>query len=135
MQQAVLETLPGNRTYFCPACISGLTMHQPFCPLLHTTQVQVSQYTPLTALRLGELALEAGVPPGVLNVLTGAVTWLVAALGSLGHGWPSGAQLVHRMICRPHCFSSSSAQCVWQPALPADPALCMQARAASAEML
>lgn len=33
--------------------------------------VQVSQYTPLTALRLGELALEAGVPPGVLNVLTG----------------------------------------------------------------
>jgi len=27
--------------------------------------------TPLTALRLGEIALEAGVPPGVLNVLTG----------------------------------------------------------------
>ncbi|KAI7838277.1 hypothetical protein COHA_007931 [Chlorella ohadii] len=38
---------------------------------LHPSQVQVSQYTPLTALRLGELALEAGVPPGVLNVLTG----------------------------------------------------------------
>jgi aldehyde dehydrogenase (NAD+) len=31
----------------------------------------VSQYTPLSALRLGELALEAGVPPGVFNVLTG----------------------------------------------------------------
>ena len=28
--------------------------------------------TPLTALRLGELALEAGIPPGVLNVLPGA---------------------------------------------------------------
>jgi acyl-CoA reductase-like NAD-dependent aldehyde dehydrogenase len=27
--------------------------------------------TPLTALRLGELALEAGIPPGVLNVLPG----------------------------------------------------------------
>jgi acyl-CoA reductase-like NAD-dependent aldehyde dehydrogenase len=33
--------------------------------------LQVSQYTPLTALRLGDLALEAGVPPGVLNVLPG----------------------------------------------------------------
>jgi phenylacetaldehyde dehydrogenase len=28
--------------------------------------------TPLTAIRLGELALEAGVPPGVLNVLPGS---------------------------------------------------------------
>lgn len=36
-----------------------------------TIVLKVSQYTPLTALRLGELALEAGVPPGVLNVLTG----------------------------------------------------------------
>jgi len=33
--------------------------------------LKVSQYTPLTALRLGELALEAGVPPGVFNILTG----------------------------------------------------------------
>lgn len=43
---------------------------------------QVSQYTPLTALRLGELALEAGVPPGVLNVLTGelAACWGTLAL-------------------------------------------------------
>ncbi|MCZ7641474.1 MAG: aldehyde dehydrogenase family protein [Pseudorhodoplanes sp.] len=30
-----------------------------------------AEQTPLTALRLGELALEAGVPPGVLNVVTG----------------------------------------------------------------
>ncbi len=30
-----------------------------------------ASYTPLTAIRLGELALEAGVPPGVLNVVTG----------------------------------------------------------------
>ncbi|KAL4449498.1 hypothetical protein ABPG77_007142 [Micractinium sp. CCAP 211/92] len=36
-----------------------------------TIVLKVSQYTPLTALRIGELALEAGVPPGVLNVLTG----------------------------------------------------------------
>jgi betaine-aldehyde dehydrogenase len=30
-----------------------------------------ASYTPLTAIRLGELALEAGVPPGILNVVTG----------------------------------------------------------------
>ena len=30
-----------------------------------------AEQTPLSALRLGELALEAGFPPGVLNVLTG----------------------------------------------------------------
>lgn len=36
-----------------------------------TIVLKVSQYTPLSALRLGELALEAGVPPGVLNILTG----------------------------------------------------------------
>jgi acyl-CoA reductase-like NAD-dependent aldehyde dehydrogenase len=31
----------------------------------------VAEQTPLTALRLGELALEAGMPPGVLNILPG----------------------------------------------------------------
>ncbi len=30
-----------------------------------------ASYTPLTALRLGALALDAGVPPGVLNIITG----------------------------------------------------------------
>jgi acyl-CoA reductase-like NAD-dependent aldehyde dehydrogenase len=30
-----------------------------------------AEQTPLTALRLGELALEAGIPPGVVNVVTG----------------------------------------------------------------
>jgi gamma-glutamyl-gamma-aminobutyraldehyde dehydrogenase len=33
--------------------------------------VKPAEQTSLTALRLGELALEAGVPPGVLNVVTG----------------------------------------------------------------
>jgi betaine-aldehyde dehydrogenase len=30
-----------------------------------------ASYSPLTAIRLGELALEAGIPPGILNVVTG----------------------------------------------------------------
>ncbi len=36
-----------------------------------TTVLKPAEQTPLSALRLGELALEAGIPPGVLNVLTG----------------------------------------------------------------
>jgi aldehyde dehydrogenase (NAD+) len=36
-----------------------------------TTVLKPAEQTPLTALRVGELALEAGFPPGVINVLTG----------------------------------------------------------------
>jgi len=36
-----------------------------------TVVLKPAEETPLTALRLAELALEAGFPPGVLNVLTG----------------------------------------------------------------
>ncbi len=36
-----------------------------------TVVLKPAEQTPLTALRLGELALEAGIPGGVLNVLTG----------------------------------------------------------------
>jgi betaine-aldehyde dehydrogenase len=38
--------------------------------------------TPLTTLRLGELALEAGLPPGVLNVITGAGDVVGAAMAA-----------------------------------------------------
>jgi acyl-CoA reductase-like NAD-dependent aldehyde dehydrogenase len=36
-----------------------------------TVVLKPAEQTPLTALRLGELALEAGFPPGVINVITG----------------------------------------------------------------
>jgi acyl-CoA reductase-like NAD-dependent aldehyde dehydrogenase len=36
-----------------------------------TTVLKPAEQTPLSALRLGELALEVGFPPGVVNVLTG----------------------------------------------------------------
>jgi acyl-CoA reductase-like NAD-dependent aldehyde dehydrogenase len=36
-----------------------------------TVVLKPAEQTPLTALRLGELALEVGFPPGVINILTG----------------------------------------------------------------
>jgi acyl-CoA reductase-like NAD-dependent aldehyde dehydrogenase len=36
-----------------------------------TAVIKPSEYTPLTALKLGALCLEAGFPPGVVNVITG----------------------------------------------------------------
>ncbi len=38
----------------------------------NTLVVKPASQTPLTALRLARLALEAGIPPGVLNVITGS---------------------------------------------------------------
>lgn len=49
-----------------------------------------SELTPLTALTLGDLALEAGIPPGVLNVVPGLGSVAGAALSS----HPSVAKLV-----------------------------------------
>ena len=38
--------------------------------------------TPLTALRLGQLCLEAGIPPGVVNIVTGTGAEAGAALAA-----------------------------------------------------
>jgi acyl-CoA reductase-like NAD-dependent aldehyde dehydrogenase len=45
-----------------------------------TVVLKPAEQTPLTALRLGELALEAGIPPGVLNVCPGLGETTGAAL-------------------------------------------------------
>ena len=46
-----------------------------------------ASYSPLTAIRLGELALEAGIPAGIVNVLTGPGGTAGAALaGHMGVG-------------------------------------------------
>jgi acyl-CoA reductase-like NAD-dependent aldehyde dehydrogenase len=49
----------------------------------NTAILKPASYTPLTAIRLGELALEAGFPPGVINVITGPGGTAGAALA--GH--------------------------------------------------
>lgn len=47
-----------------------------------TVVLKPSELTPLTALRLGELALEAGIPEGVINIVTGYGSEVGAALVS-----------------------------------------------------
>ena len=42
----------------------------------------MAEQTPLSALRVGELALEAGIPPGVLNIVPGSGSVAGAALAS-----------------------------------------------------
>ncbi|HJW79542.1 MAG TPA: aldehyde dehydrogenase family protein, partial [Beijerinckiaceae bacterium] len=51
-------------------------------PILHGI-LQVAEETPLSALRLGELLLEAGLPDGVVNIITGFGETAGAALA--GH--------------------------------------------------
>jgi len=46
----------------------------------NTVILKPASQTPLTALALGELALEAGFPPGVLNIVTGAGSTVGQAL-------------------------------------------------------
>lgn len=52
----------------------------PALAMGNTVVVKPASQTPLTALRLGQLALEAGIPPGVLNVVTGPGNTLGEAL-------------------------------------------------------
>ena len=55
------------------------------CPALATGStivIKPAEQTPLTALRLGELVMEAGIPPGVVNIVTGLGETAGAALTS-----------------------------------------------------
>jgi 5-carboxymethyl-2-hydroxymuconic-semialdehyde dehydrogenase len=72
-----------NYTLFHPVGVCGLISpwNVPFmtatwktAPALafgNTAVLKMSELSPLTAARLGELALEAGIPPGVLNIVHG----------------------------------------------------------------
>jgi aldehyde dehydrogenase (NAD+) len=59
-----------------------------------TAVLKPAEQSPLSALRLAELALEAGLPPGVLNVVT-------------GYGDEAGAPLVRHPLVRGVTFTGS----------------------------
>lgn len=60
-----------------------------------TVVLKPAEETPLTAIRLAELAFEAGFPPGVLNVVT-------------GHGETAGAALVRHPLIDKVTFTGST---------------------------
>jgi 5-carboxymethyl-2-hydroxymuconic-semialdehyde dehydrogenase len=62
----------------------------------NTAVLKMSELSPITAARLGELALEAGVPPGVLNVVH-------------GYGRTAGEALVRHPDVRAISFTGSTA--------------------------
>lgn len=51
----------------------------------NTVVVKPASYTPLSALMLGEIANEAGLPPGVLNILTGPGSTVGTAMTTHPH--------------------------------------------------
>lgn len=61
----------------------------------NTVVIKPAEQTPLTAIRIAELALEAGFPPGVLNVVT-------------GFGETAGASLVAHPLVRTVAFTGSA---------------------------
>jgi 5-carboxymethyl-2-hydroxymuconic-semialdehyde dehydrogenase len=62
----------------------------------NTAVLKMSELSPMTASRLGELALEAGIPPGVLNLVH-------------GHGKQAGEPLVRHKDVRAISFTGSTA--------------------------
>ncbi|MBD0337617.1 MAG: aldehyde dehydrogenase [Cyanobacteria bacterium Co-bin13] len=67
----------------------------PALAMGNTLVLKPASLTPLTALRLGQLALEAGIPPGVLNVVPGA-------------GAEAGAALIRHPLVRKISFTGST---------------------------
>ncbi|MBK8019149.1 MAG: 5-carboxymethyl-2-hydroxymuconate semialdehyde dehydrogenase [Betaproteobacteria bacterium] len=68
----------------------------PCLALGNTAVLKMSELSPLTASRLGELALEAGIPPGVLNIVH-------------GYGRTAGEALVKHPDVRAISFTGSTA--------------------------
>jgi aldehyde dehydrogenase (NAD+) len=82
------KTIPINGDYFCytrhepvgvvgqitpwnfPLLMYGMKLG-PALSMGNTVVLKPAEQTPLTALRLGELIVEAGFPPGVVNILPG----------------------------------------------------------------
>jgi len=56
-----------------------------------TIVLKVAEETPLSALRLGEIVQEAGVPPGVVNIVTGFGATAGAALAGQNASRPTAA--------------------------------------------
>ncbi|WP_026736388.1 aldehyde dehydrogenase family protein [Fischerella sp. PCC 9605] len=106
------KTIPINGPYFCytrhePVGVVGQIIPWNF-PLLmqawklgpalstgNTVVMKTAEQTPLSALRVGELIIEVGFPPGVVNILS-------------GYGPTAGAAIAHHMDVDKLAFTGST---------------------------
>jgi aldehyde dehydrogenase (NAD+) len=106
------KTIPVNGNYFCytrhePVGVVGQIIPWNFPLLMQawklgpalasgcTVVMKPAEQTPLTALRVGELLVEAGFPPGVVNLLP-------------GYGPTAGAAIVNHMDVDKVAFTGST---------------------------
>ena len=106
------KTIPVNGNYFCytrhepvgvvgqitpwnfPLLMYGMKLG-PALSMGNTVVLKPAEQTPLTALRLGELIIEAGFPPGVVNILP-------------GYGPTAGAAIANHMDIDKVAFTGST---------------------------
>ncbi|MFL6414806.1 MAG: aldehyde dehydrogenase family protein [Bryobacteraceae bacterium] len=106
------KTIPINGNYFCytrhepvgvvgqitpwnfPMLMYGMKLG-PALSMGNTVVLKPAEQTPLTALRVGELVLEAGFPPGVVNILP-------------GYGPTAGAAIANHMDIDKVAFTGST---------------------------
>ena len=106
------KTIPVNGNYFCytrhepvgvvgqitpwnfPLLIYGMKLG-PALSMGNTVVLKPAEQTPLTALRVGELIVEAGFPPGVVNILP-------------GYGPTAGAAIANHMDIDKVAFTGST---------------------------
>jgi len=106
------KTIPINGDYFCytrheavgvcgqitpwnfPLLMYGMKLG-PALAMGNTVVLKPAEQTPLTALRIGELLLEAGYPPGVVNILP-------------GYGPTAGAAIANHMDIDKVAFTGST---------------------------
>lgn len=106
------KTIPVNGNYFCytrhepvgvvgqitpwnfPLLMYGMKLG-PALAMGNTVVLKPAEQTPLTALRIGELILEAGFPPGVVNILP-------------GYGHTAGAAIANHMDIDKVAFTGST---------------------------
>ncbi len=106
------KTIPVNGNYFCytrhepvgvvgqitpwnfPLLMYGMKLG-PALSMGNTVVLKPAEQTPLTALRVGELIVEAGFPPGVVNILP-------------GYGPTAGAAIANHMDIDKVAFTGST---------------------------
>jgi len=106
------KTIPVNGNYFCytrhepvgvvgqitpwnfPLLMYGMKLG-PALSMGNTVVLKPAEQTPLTALRVGELIIEAGFPPGVVNILP-------------GYGPTAGAAIANHMDVDKVAFTGST---------------------------